>query len=168
MPVLTKYLGNTLDTVYMSEICFDAHNRRNWSPDINTFFEARFGFDPAPYYSAIFGNAGDDTYRLKSLFSDCRSAMLRAGIYAAVKGFCAAHSLSHIICMTEPKLPACPWITGDALLNNAESPCALLEKAYMYGLSSVRFAVAGAEHAEIDEIPFEIFKNYQNHLINMK
>ncbi len=161
-----RHVGKTLSVLYMNDVCFDSPNRRNWDDSFNEKFTQLFGFDPKPYYNCLFYSVGEQTVHLKSLFMTCRAKMLSDGIFRALDAFASEHSLELINSITEPKLPDCSWLTGDALMNFSSSSCALLDKAYMYGINSLNLASSAAENFALEDTFCELYGNY--HTISPK
>lgn len=157
---LTEALGKTVRFFFVSDICFHAPNRRNWDDGFNATFEARFGFDPAPYYPALYHFIGERDPHIKSLFMACRAEMLRSGLLAALKSFSDRHNLQLITAMAQSKLPACSWLNGDALATSVYAPCSVQEKAYLYGMNSTHLAASAADNYGSKTVSCELFRDY--------
>ncbi len=157
-----RHLGKTLSLVYTSEISFDAPNRRNWSLDFNKRFFEEYGIDPALYYDGLFANIGEKTSHIRSMFMSCRAKMLKDGVVRALELFAKPYGADLVFSISEPKLPSCPWITGDALSLQSLSACAKLDRAYMYGSNSLRLASSAATNYSLDKVCCELFENYCN------
>ena len=157
---LKRVLGTTVTHLFVSDICFHSPNRRNWDESFNKVFEARFGFDPAPYYPSLYHFMGERDPHIKSLFMACRSEMLRSGFLAALKAVTDRHGLHLITAMAEPKLPACSWLNGDTLANSVYSPCAVQETAYLYGMNSTHLAASAADNHGSKYVSCELFRDY--------
>lgn len=153
-------MGSTVTHLFVSDICFHAPNRRNWDDSFNEVFQARFGFDPAPYYPALYHFIGERDPHIKSLFMACRAEMFRSGLLSALKAISNRHGLHLIAAMAEPKLPACSWLNGDALANSLYSPCAVQEKAYLYGINSTHLAASAADNYGSKYVSCELFRDY--------
>ena len=159
--VLGGYMGTTVTHLYYSSLAFKAINRHDWSDDFNEIFEARYGFDPAPYYPYLFTPGSKDAPRYKALFSDCRARMLRDGFIAAAEAFADANSLTLIGVLSESKSTQCSPIMGDALLNNTATPGAVLDMGYLYGINSVKVAAGAAFGRAKRDIFVELYRNYK-------
>lgn len=162
LPVFQPYLGTTLTVLSYSGIGFNGRNRRSWDSSFNELFEKRFGFDPAPFYPALFGYIGKKTEHIKTMLMTVRASMIQNGIMHALRDFAVEHGLKPFGNLSEPKLTACSWLMGDAMLNNIYSPCALLDKAYMYGVNSVKIAAGAAYNFDEERVNAELFRNYGN------
>ena len=161
--VFAPYLGSTLTILAYSGLGFNGRNRRSWDADFNRVFTERFGFDPAPYYPALFSYIGEQTPRIKTYFMTVRAAMLQHGIFKALHDFANEQGLTLFGNMSEPKLTACSFSMGDTMLGYRYSPCALFDKAYMYGTNSVKIAASAAYNFDIDRVNGELFRNYTRH-----
>lgn len=157
---VARHLGKTLSVIYMNDICFDAPNRRNWDGNFNNKFREMYNFSPEPYYNALFYSIGEKTPHIKTLFMTCRARMLREGILSALSDFAREHGLELISGITEPKLADCSWLTGDALGNFEHSSCALLDKAYMYGINSLSLASSAGQNFGLEDVFCELYGNY--------
>ncbi|MBE6701936.1 MAG: hypothetical protein E7585_00770 [Ruminococcaceae bacterium] len=157
------FLGKTLNLIAYSGVGFHGQNRRAWDISFNRVFTDRFGFDPAPYYPALFGSIGKDTAHIKAYFMTVRASLLQNGILKALHDFADELGLIPFGSLSEPKLTACSFSIGDAMLNNALSPCALFDKAYMYGTNSVKIVAGVAYNFDVDRVNAELFRNYATH-----
>jgi hypothetical protein len=157
---LVSELGKTVTKLFVSDVCFHAPNRRNWDESFNEVFISRFGFDPAPYYPALYHHIGECDPHIKSLFMDCRAEMLRSGILTALRTFSDRHGLQLVASMAEPKLPACSWLGGDVLASGLFSPAAVQEKAYLYGMNSTHIAASAADNYGSKHVSCEILRDY--------
>ncbi len=155
------YMGKTITHLYYSGLAFKAVNRHDWSDSFNEVFEARYGFDPAPYYPYLFTPDSNNAPRYKALFSDCRARMLREGYIAAAENFAAKNSLSLIGTLSECKSTQCSPIMGDALLNNTATPGAVLDRGYLYGINSVKIAAGAAFGRAKRDIFVELYRGYK-------
>lgn len=160
-------LGTTINHLFVSDLCFHAPNRRNWDDNFNEVFQKRFGFDPSPYYPALFHFIGEKDPHIKALFMSCRAEMLRSGLLAALKAFSDRHNLHLITAMAEPKLPACSWLNGDTLADGLYAPCAVQEKAYLYGMNSTHLAASAADNYGSKYVSCELFRDYNKITTNI-
>ncbi len=160
-PVFTPYLGNTLTLLCYTDIGFNGTNRRDWDASFHTLFERKHGFDPAPFYPALFGDyIGGDTEHIKAMLIEVRGSMIANGIIAALWDFATELGLNLFGNLTEPKQTACSFTVGDAMQNCGSSPCALFDNAYLYGTNSVKIAAGAAYNLDIDRVNGELFRNY--------
>ena len=158
--IVKKRLGKEISVLQMSDICFDAHNRRNWDKDFNRVFLSEFNIDPTGLYDALFYDIGEKTTHVKTLFMTCRAKMLSDGIIKALRDFSDEYNIELIYDLVEPKLPSCSWLMGDSLANQKFCACAVLDKAYMYGINSVRLSSSAAVNFGLDRTMCQLFEDY--------
>jgi len=111
-------IAESISTLYVGDVGFNAPNRRNWTTDFNRAFEAEHKIDPAPLYPVLYHNVGPRTRHYKSLFMHTRARLFREGFIRALKDFAESIETQLISNVTEPKVQACSWISGDALADN--------------------------------------------------
>ena len=158
--VFAPFIGNTLTTLAYAEIGFHGMNRRDWDATFNKIFKGRYGFDPAPYYPALFGYMGKDTAHYRAMLMTVRASMLEQGVLRALKDFATVSGLTLFGTLTEPKLTACSFTVGDAMLTSIPSPTALFDKAYLYGTNSVKIMAGTAYSFDLPRVGGEFFRDY--------
>jgi len=158
--IFEDYIPDVLSVLSYSDLCFSSINRRDWDPSFNEVFENRFGFDPAPYYPALFSSNIKDAEHYKALFFECRAQMFLDGMLKALSEFANEKGLRLVGNVSEPKLSACSFVNGDALLDGLYAPGALLDKAYMYGTNSITVAAAASYNFGNDRVSCELFRDY--------
>lgn len=149
-----------LCAIKFSEVGFVTRNRRMWADDFNERFIGLYGFDPSPYYPALFYHIGECTSRIKAQLMDCRARMLADGYVKAAHDFAGEFGIECISGFLSTKFSACSALTGDNLLVNAYSPCALLQHAYLYGINSVKIAAGAGYNFARATVNCDIFKDY--------
>ncbi len=150
----------TLAVLHMANVGFHAPNRRNWTPQFNARYAAMFGTDPAPLYPHLYEIEDADTPVVKAHLFACRAELLRQGIYRALADAAGAHGLRLICSANEPKLSAPSVISGDVVRNSAIAPCAVLDRAYMYGVNSLKISAAGADNYGEETVFCEMYRDY--------
>lgn len=158
--VAKNALGKEIIFLYASELCFDTPNRRDWDEGINREFFNTYGTGAEQFYDALFENIGENTPNIKNCFFTVRARMFKDGALCAIKDFAQKHGLDYTYSLCESKMPACSWLFGDGMENFEYSSCAMLDKAYLYGLNSLRLASSAATQYGNDDIYCDIYKNY--------
>ena len=154
--------GNVIDMTFYDDIQFNAPNRRSWDDTFNEVFIEMFGFDPAPYYPALYMDIGVNTAHMKALMFNCRAVMLTNGFFKAVSDFTKSHGLTATGHVAEPKTIASPWLHGDSMLYQKMAGAAGLDlvHAYWYGTNGVKLASSSAYNFDKELVTCEIFGNY--------
>lgn len=157
-----KYIGDTVILTFYDDIQYITPNRRMWDDDFNRIFVEKYGFDPAPYYPALFDEIKEDTDHYRALFMNCRSEMLADGFFRAVSDFTKTHDLICTGHVAEPKSTSAPWLFGDSMLyQKYAGACGLdLVHSYMYGSNGLKLASSAAYNYDRELVCCEIFGNY--------
>lgn len=158
----SDYIGDVVDMTFYDDIQFNAPNRRSWDDTFNEVFIEEFGFDPAPYYPAMYMDIGRNTAHMKALFFNCRSLMLTKGFFKAVSDFTKSHGLIATGHVAEPKTIASSWLHGDSMLYQKQAGATGLDlvHAYLYGTNGIKFASSSAYNFDKELVTCEIFGNY--------
>ncbi|WP_282035772.1 glycosyl hydrolase [Saccharicrinis aurantiacus] len=88
-----QYFGNTIKTTFFDDVGFWRHPR-NWTGRFNEKFEELNGFDPRPYYPALWYNIGSDTEAIRNAFFNTRAELLAEGFPKLVGQWNEANGLN--------------------------------------------------------------------------
>lgn len=157
------YIGDVVKITFYDDLQYRVPNRRMWDYRFNEVFEERYGFDPAPYYPALWEDIGEDTAHYKALFMDCRAHMFADGFFKAVGDFTRRYGLLCTGHVAEPKDASCSWLYGDGFLWRRYSAVVGLDLIhwYMYGFNGLKIASSAANNYDIDTVACEIYGNYE-------
>ncbi len=157
-----QYLGDVVKMTYYDDLQYLAQNRRMWSPDFNDVFEKEFGFDPAPFYPALYYDIGVKSEYYTACFMKCRAMMFRDGFFRAVYDFTRKFGLLSTGHASESKNAAISNLTGDAMQIQQYSGAVGLDMihAYMYGFNGLKLASSAAYNYEKEYVTCEVYKNY--------
>ncbi len=158
---LSRHIGKTLDAIYFSDICFTARNRRNFDEGYGRLFAELYGFDPAPFYPCLYACEEGAPKHYKPMLMACRAKMLAGGIMKALSDKANEKGMRLFGSLTEPQITSGSWLLGDAMLLQTNSPCAKLEKAYLYGVNSLEIAQGAAEIGGKNTVACEAFVDYK-------
>ena len=165
--IVTEYgehIGDTLFMAYFNGIQYAGRNRRMWDESFNDVFKSEFGFDPAPFYPALFMDIGENTAHMKALMFDCRGRMLRDGFFKAVSDFARTSGIISSGCVADPKTTQAAWIFGDGMMYQKTSGAAAvsLTNGAGYGFNGLKLASGAADCFGKSVVACDIFGNYKN------
>ena len=87
-----KYFGNTIKMTFFDDVGFWRHPR-NWTPLFNEKFMQLNGFDPRPYYPALWDDIGPDTEAIRNAFFNTRAELLAEGFPKLVGEWAKNHGV---------------------------------------------------------------------------
>lgn len=158
----SAYLGDVVRMTWYDDLQYLAPNRRMWSPDFNEVFKKEYGFDPAPYYPALFFDLKEKREYYTSYFMKCRAKMFADGFFRAVSDYVKKFGLIPAGHLSETKTAAISNLFGDAmgLQQYAGAVGIDMIHAYMYGFNGLKLASSAAYNYEKEIVACEIYKNY--------
>jgi len=87
-----EYFGNTIKMTFFDDVGFWRHPR-SWTPLFNEKFEALNGFDPRPYYPALWDDIGPTTEAIRYAFFLTRAELLAEGFPKLVGEWAKNHGV---------------------------------------------------------------------------
>lgn len=87
-----QYFGNTIKMTFFDDVGFWRHPR-NWTARFNEKFEALNGFDPRPYYPALWYDIGPETEAVRYAFFRTRAELLAEGFPKLVGEWARQHGV---------------------------------------------------------------------------
>ncbi|MDX1284922.1 MAG: glycosyl hydrolase, partial [Draconibacterium sp.] len=74
----SSYFGNTIKITFFDDVGFWRHPR-TWTGKFNEKFEELHGYDPRPFYPALWHNIGPETQSVRNAFYHTRAELLAEG-----------------------------------------------------------------------------------------
>lgn len=157
-----EYIADVVKMTIYDGLQYECPNRRMWDYSFNEVFEERYGFDPAPFYPALWEYIGEDTEHYKAMFFDCRAHMFADGFFKAVGDFAKRSGLVSTGRVAESKDASCSWLFGDGFLWREHCGAVGLDlsNAYMYGFNGLKIAMSAADNYDVDTVACEIYGGY--------
>lgn len=88
----SSYFGNTIKMTFFDDVGFWRHPR-TWTGKFNEKFVALNGYDPRPYYPALWENIGPETEAVRNAFFKTRAELLAEGFPKLVAAWDEKHGL---------------------------------------------------------------------------
>ena len=88
-----QYFGNTIDGTFHDEPTMYRAKGRMWTDTFNEKFKARFGFDPAPYYPALWYNIGPETEAARNYLFGFRAELYATGFPKVIQDWSEEHGI---------------------------------------------------------------------------
>lgn len=87
-----SYFGNTIKITFFDDVGYWRHPR-TWTGLFNEKFQELYGYDPKPYYPALWHNIGPDTEAVRHAFFNTRAELLAEGFPKLAGEWNEAHGL---------------------------------------------------------------------------
>jgi len=89
-----EYFGNTIDGTFFDEPTMYRARGRMWTGKFNEKFKAKHGFDPAPYYPALWYDIGPDTQAARNYLFGFRTELYASGFPKIIQDWCNRHRIA--------------------------------------------------------------------------
>ena len=89
----SEHFGTTIDSTFHDEPTLYRAEGRTWTPAFNQKFEARHGFDPRPYYPALWYDIGPETQAARNYLFGFRAELYALGFPKVIQQWCDRHSI---------------------------------------------------------------------------
>ncbi len=87
------HFGTTIDSTFFDEPTLYRGEGRTWTDRFNEKFEERYGFDPRPYYPALWHDIGPDTQAARNYLFGFRTELYALGFPKRIQDWCDAHGI---------------------------------------------------------------------------
>jgi len=88
-----EYFGNTIDSTFNDELTIYRAKGRMWTGAFNEKFKTKHGFDPAPYYPALWYDIGAETQAARNYLFGFRAELYTTGYPKVVQDWCTKHGI---------------------------------------------------------------------------
>ncbi|MGB2806214.1 MAG: glycosyl hydrolase [Sedimentisphaerales bacterium] len=88
-----EHFGTTIDSTFHDEPTLYRAGGRTWTHMFNEKFEARYGFDPRPYYPALWYDIGPRTAAARNYLFGFRSELYALGFPKVIQDWCDKHEI---------------------------------------------------------------------------
>ena len=89
-----SHFGTTIESTFFDEPTLYRAKGRTWTDKFNEKFQARHGFDPRPYYPALWHDIGPDTQAARNYLFGFRTELYATGFTKRIQDWCAAHGIA--------------------------------------------------------------------------
>ncbi len=89
-----EHFGSTLDSTFFDEPTLYRAQGRTWTDKFNEKFRNKFGFDPRPYYPALWYDIGPETAAARNYLFGFRSELYAEGFTRRIQEWCRAHGIA--------------------------------------------------------------------------
>jgi len=89
-----EYFGNTIDGTFFDEPTMYRAKGRMWTDLFNEKFKAKHGFDPAPYYPALWYDIGSKTQAARNYLFGFRAELYATGFPKVIEEWSARHGIA--------------------------------------------------------------------------
>ena len=89
-----EHFGTTIDSTFFDEPTMYRAQGRTWTDRFNEKFIAKHGFDPRPYYPALWHDIGPETQSARNYLFGFRTELYATGFTKRIQDWCDAHGIT--------------------------------------------------------------------------
>lgn len=89
-----SHFGTTITSAFFDEPTLYRAKGRTWTTKFNEKFKAHHGFDPRPYYPALWYDIGPDTRAARNYLFGFRSELYATAFPKRIQDWCATHGIA--------------------------------------------------------------------------
>lgn len=89
-----EYFGTVIDGTFFDETTLYRAGGRIWTEEFNRKFQLKHGFDPAPYYPALWFDIGPETAAARNYLFGFRAELYAEGFPKVVQEWCDKHKIT--------------------------------------------------------------------------
>ncbi len=87
------HFGTTIDSTFFDEPTLYRGEGRTWTDKFNEKFQQKYGFDPKPYYPALWYDIGPETEAARNYLFGFRSELYALGFPKRIQDWCDEHGI---------------------------------------------------------------------------
>lgn len=87
------YFGTTIDSTFYDEPTLYRGEGRTWTDRFNEKFQRQYGFDPRPYYPALWYDIGPETEAARNYLFGFRTELYASGFPRRIQDWCDRHGI---------------------------------------------------------------------------
>lgn len=112
-----EHFGTTIDGTFFDEPTMYRAKGRMWTGSFNEKFKAKHGFDPAPWYPALWYDIGPDTQAARNHLFGFRAELYATGYPKVVQDWSAAHGITATGHQDQEEVVNPVSVSGDLMLS---------------------------------------------------
>ncbi len=154
----SEYYGNVIQQTFFDDVGFFRHERA-WTGRFNDIFKELNGFDPRPYYPALWYNIGPDTEAIRHAFFLTRAELLAEGFPKMVGEWTEKHGIESSGHPPGNYDPQPVDMHGDIFrfFRHTQIPTADILFYYGYGQHGFRLISSAADYYDRPKVAAEIY-----------
>jgi hypothetical protein len=156
-----SYFGNTIKITFFDDVGYWKHPR-TWTGLFNEKFKELYGYDPKPYYPALWHNIGPDTESVRHAFFNTRAELLAEGFPRLVAKWNEDHGLKSTGHPPGNYQPQPIDMNGDIFkfFRYTQIPLTDAIINYQYGLNGHKLISSAADYYDRPLVSVEIYGAY--------
>jgi hypothetical protein len=140
-----KHFGTTIDSAFYDEPTFwTVQGGRMWTEGFNREFRAARGFDPAPYYPALWHDIGPETEAARAALFGFRAELFSKGFAKTINDWCRAHKIHLTGHVDQEEIVNPTGLCGDLMKSFEHQDIPGVDEIFQYGRASKAYKIVSS------------------------
>jgi hypothetical protein len=140
-----EHFGTTIDSAFFDEPTMHwVQGGRVWTPAYNRKFRARFGYDPAPYYPALWFDIGPETAAARNALFGFRADLYADGFTRTINDWCRAHKIRLTGHQDQEEVVNPVGLCGDLMKCFRDQDIPGIDQIFTYGRASKAYKIVSS------------------------
>jgi len=159
----SKHFGSTITMNFFDDINIRNLAYRNWTPNFNEKFMAKYEFSPVQYYPALWHDIGPDTAAARIALFDFRAELMAEGFPRKVNEWCSRHGIRSTGHAMGQYHPQPTFLAGDHIKFYRHCDIPMIDSIHYYGHGRPGFKLTSSASYSYDRplTAVEIYGNYR-------
>lgn len=142
---LSPHFGKTISTAFYDEPTMHwIPGGRAWTPAFNDKFQRRYGYDPAPYYPALWFDIGGDTAAARNALFGFRAELYADGFIKTLQEWCREHKIQLTGHQDQEEIVNPVGLCGDLMKAFRDQDIPGIDQIFAYGRASKAYKVVSS------------------------
>lgn len=148
---LAPHFGKTIQSAFYDEPTMHwIQGGRAWTPAFNEKFIARYGFDPASYYPALWFDIGKETAAARNALFGFRAELYADGFVKTLQDWCRAHGVQLTGHQDQEEIVNPVGLCGDLMKAFRDQDIPGIDQIFQYGRASKAYKVVSSAANNFD------------------
>jgi hypothetical protein len=147
----SKHFGTTIDSAFYDEPTFwTVQGGRMWTEQFNAKFRARHGYDPAPYYPALWHDIGPQTEAARAALFGFRAELFSTGFVKTIDQWCREHKIQLTGHVDQEEIVNPTGLCGDLMKAFEHQDIPGIDQIFQYGRASKAYKLVSSAACNYD------------------
>lgn len=136
--------GTTIDSAFYDEPTMHWVQGRAWTPSFNEKFRRRFGYDPAPYYPALWMDIGPETDAARNALFGFRADLYADAWGGTIQEWCRRHRVALTGHQDQEEIVNPTGLCGDLMKALSRQEIPGIDQVFAYGRASKAYKIVSS------------------------
>jgi hypothetical protein len=141
---LGRHFGKTINCAFYDEPTMHWSKGRSWTPAFNEKFKLRHGWDPAPFYPALWVDIGPRTAAVRNALFGFRAELYADGFIRTLQQWCTSHGIALTGHQDQEEVVNPVGLCGDLIKCFRDQEIPGIDQISQYGRASKAYKVVSS------------------------